>query len=70
MESKYKFYIVIDGVIEPIQMIQDTANEVEAQEFLKTMRDIESLWIGLENGDMLAFNGLKYKSVYFKAMKV
>lgn len=70
MEAKYKFYIVIDGVDQAIEMVEEYAAEAEAQAFLKQMQHTESLWIGLANGDMIALNKHVTNNVYFKAAKV
>ena len=70
MESKYKFYIVIDGVDQAIEMLQEYAGEQQAKDFLVAMRDAKGLWIGLANGDMIALNEYLTNNVYFKAVKV
>lgn len=69
MESKYKYYIVIDGVDQAIEMVEEYAGEEEAQAFLKQMQHTESLWIGLANGDMISLNKHLTNNVYFKAVK-
>lgn len=68
MENRYKFYIVIDGNEHAILMSKDYAGEEEAQQFMK-QTDIKFLWVGLENGDMVAVSSLT-GSVYFKAKRV
>jgi hypothetical protein len=70
MEAEYKFYIVINGTDFPIQMLQESASDEEAKDFLKQMQHTESLWIGLENGDMIAVNQYLTTNVYFKAMRL
>lgn len=69
MGNKYKLYIVIDGRPLAIQMVKESATETEVQDFLKSMQKIESIWVGLENGDMVGVNSLT-GSVYFEAVKV
>lgn len=68
--SQYKFYIIIDKEELPIAMLEEYATEESAQEFLKQMQHTQSLWIGLENGDMIAINEHLTSNVYFKAKKV
>lgn len=70
MEHKYKFYIVIDGVEEMLEMDKNQATEQEAQDFLRAMRDAEGVWVGLANGDMVSISQYVSKNVYFKAKRV
>lgn len=68
--TQYKFYIVIDKEEFAIQMLEEYATDESAQDFLKQMQHTQSLWIGLENGDMIAVNEHLTSNVYFKAKKV
>lgn len=66
MQSKYKFYIVVDGNKQAISMTETYVGEEEAKGFMRTMADTKSIWIGLENGNMISVNNLT-GSVYFVA---
>lgn len=67
---KYKFYIVIDKEEFAIEMLENHDSEDDAQSFMKQMQNTKSLWIGLENGDMVAVNENLSSNVYFKAKRL
>lgn len=62
----FKYYIVVDGVKKAIRMVKSTATEQEAEDFMRSVSDIESIWLGLEDGSVISVNKLT-GSVYFIA---
>lgn len=66
MDKKYKGFIVIDGKEKELDMIEPW-NEKEMKEAMDFFKNVNNIFVGLKNGEVLSISKYFMPNVYFIA---
>jgi hypothetical protein len=69
METKYKGYIVVNNDAYEIALDEPWTEEL-AQKAMETFKEASSMWLGLQNGDMISINSKMMANVFFLAKPI